>query len=60
MPTYTAIDLAVLRAGSEMDAARELIALPCADLMLIVQFLHIKIRRGGCLGPHHTRGRYPH
>lgn len=46
MAPYTAIDLAVLRAMSEMEAAKELIATPRADLSLICQMCHLRIKRG--------------
>lgn len=39
---YTVIELAVLRTRRELDAARELIALPRADLAMICQSLGLR------------------
>jgi hypothetical protein len=42
--TYTAIDLAVLKAKGELDAARELIQLPRQDLALVCQMCDIRTK----------------
>lgn len=42
--TYTAIDLAVLKAKGELDAARDLIALPRQDLALVCQMCDIRTK----------------
>jgi hypothetical protein len=42
---YTAIELAVLKAKGEIEAAKELVSLPRADLAIICQHFKLKVSR---------------